>query len=193
MTSADVLHAWWVPDFAIKKDTIPGFINETWVIVEEPGIYRGQCAELCGMEHGFMPIEVHALEPADFQAWYEEQQASVRQIRELAAAEMTMADAMAQGEQIYNRNCVACHQAGGVGMPPVFPALAGSAKATGDAAVTMDTLVNGVPGTAMAAYGRQLNPIELAAIITYVRNGFGNSAGDVIQPADVNAYIQEGQ
>ncbi|MDP2282816.1 MAG: cytochrome c, partial [Pseudohongiella sp.] len=133
------------------------------------------------------------LAPADFQAWYEEQQAGVRQIRELAAAEMTMADAMAQGEQIYNRNCVACHQPGGVGMPPVFPALVGSAKATGNAAVTMETLVNGVPGTAMAAYGRQLNPIELAAIITYVRNGFGNSAGDVVQPADVNAYIQEGQ
>lgn len=193
MTAADVIHSWWVPDFAIKKDTIPGFINETWVIVEEPGIYRGQCAELCGMEHGFMPIEVHALEPADFQAWYTEQQAGVRQIRQLAAAEMTMEDAMVQGEAVYNRNCVACHQPGGVGMPPVFPALVGSAKSTGDVAVTIDTLVNGVSGTSMAAYGRQLNPIELAAIITYVRNGFGNNTGDMVQPADVNAYIQEGQ
>jgi cytochrome c oxidase subunit 2 len=193
MTSADVIHAWWVPDFAIKKDHIPGFINETWVIVEEPGIYRGQCAELCGMEHGFMPIEVHALAPADYQAWYAEQQAGIRQVRELAAAEMSMEDAMAQGETIYNRNCVACHQPGGVGMPPVFPALAGSVKATGDVAVTMDTLVNGVPGTAMAVYGRQLNPIELASIITYVRNSFGNNIGDVVQPADVNAYIEGGQ
>ncbi|MDO8906966.1 MAG: cytochrome c oxidase subunit II [Pseudohongiella sp.] len=193
MTSADVIHAWWVPDFAIKKDTIPGFINETWVIVEEPGIYRGQCAELCGMDHGFMPIEVHALERADYDAWYAQQQENVRQIQQLAGSAITMQDAMAQGEQIYNRNCVACHQAGGVGMPPVFPAIAGSAKATGDVAVTMETLVHGVPGTAMAAYGRQLNPIELASIITYVRNAYGNSTGDLVQPADVNAYIQEGQ
>ena len=193
MTSADVLHAWWVPDFAIKKDTIPGFINETWVIVEEPGIYRGQCAELCGMDHGFMPIEVHALDRADYDAWYAQQQENVRQVQELAGAALSMEDAMTQGEQIYSRNCVACHQANGAGLPPVFPALAGSAKATGDAAVTMDTLVNGVPGTAMAAYGRQLNPVELASIITYVRNAFGNSAGDVVQPADVNAYIEEGQ
>lgn len=140
-----------------------------------------------------MPIEVHALAPADYQAWYAEQQAGIRQVRELAAAEMSMEDAIAQGETIYNRNCVACHQPGGVGMPPVFPALTGSVKATGDVAVTMDTLVNGVPGTAMAAYGRQLNPIELASIITYVRNGFGNNSGDVVQPSDVTAYIEGGQ
>ncbi|OFE13299.1 cytochrome c oxidase subunit II [Pseudohongiella acticola] len=193
MTSADVLHAWWVPDFAIKKDTIPGFINETWVVVEEPGVYRGQCAELCGMDHGFMPIVVHALPPAEYEAWYAEQQQAAAEIRELANAELSMEDAMAQGEQIYNQNCVACHQAGGVGMPPVFPALAGSDKATGDRLVTMDTLVHGVEGTAMAAYGRQLNPIQLAAVITFVRNAFGNDTGDLVQPTEVNAYIQEGQ
>jgi len=193
MTSADVIHSWWVPDFAIKKDTIPGFINETWTVVDEPGIYRGQCAELCGMEHGFMPIVVHALPPEEYQAWYAEQQQAAAGIRELAAAEMTMDDAMSQGEQIYNQNCVACHQADGVGMPPVFPALAGSPKATGDRLVTIDTLVNGVEGTSMAAYGRQLNPIQLAAVITFVRNAFGNDTGDLVQPTDVNAYIQEGQ
>lgn len=193
MTSADVLHAWWVPDFAIKKDTIPGFINETWVIVEEPGIYRGQCAELCGMDHGFMPIVVHALEQDEYDAWYADQQARVREIRELTAAALTMEAAMSQGQDIYTRNCVACHQATGAGMPPVFPAIAGSAKATGDRELTMDVLVNGVPGTAMAAYGRQLNPIELASVITYVRNAFGNNTGDLVQPAEVNDYIQEGQ
>lgn len=193
MTSADVLHAWWVPDFAIKKDTIPGFINETWVVVEEPGVYRGQCAELCGMDHGFMPIVVHALPPEEYQAWYAEQQQAAAEIRELANAELSMEDAMAQGQQIYSQNCVACHQANGQGMPPVFPALAGSDKATGDRLVTMDTLVNGVEGTAMAAYGRQLNPIQLAAVITFVRNAFGNDTGDLVQPTEVNAYIQEGQ
>lgn len=193
MTAADVLHSWWVPEFAIKKDTIPGFINETWVIVEEPGIYRGQCAELCGMDHGFMPIEVHVLEPADYQAWYAEQQANAQRVRELTGAALSMDEAMAQGGELYTRNCVACHQANGQGMPPAFPAIAGSAKATGDIQVTMDTLVNGVPGTAMAAYGRQLNPIELASIITYVRNAFGNNAGDMVQPAEVNEFIQGGQ
>ena len=100
---------------------------------------------------------------------------------------------MAEGAEIYSRNCVACHQANGQGMPPAFPALAGSAKATGDIGVTMDTLVNGVPGTAMAAYGRQLNPIELASIITYVRNAFGNQSGDMVQPAEVNEFIVGGQ
>ncbi|MDH7944246.1 cytochrome c oxidase subunit II [Pseudohongiella sp. SYSU M77423] len=193
MTAADVLHAWWVPEFAIKKDTIPGFINESWVIVEEPGIYRGQCAELCGMEHGFMPIEVHVLEPADFEAWYAEQQQQALQVAELTNAALSMDEAMAEGAEIYSRNCVACHQANGQGMPPAFPALAGSAKATGDIGVTMDTLVNGVPGTAMAAYGRQLNPIELASIITYVRNAFGNQSGDMVQPAEVNEFIVGGQ
>ena len=109
MTSADVLHAWWVPDFAIKKDTIPGFINETWVVVEEPGVYRGQCAELCGMDHGFMPIVVHALPPAEYEAWYAEQQQAAAEIRELANAELSMEDAMAQGEQIYNQNLSLIH------------------------------------------------------------------------------------
>lgn len=193
MTSADVLHAWWVPEFAIKKDNVPGFINESWVIVEEPGIYRGQCAELCGMDHGFMPIEVHALEPAEYDEWYAEQQQLALAEQELANAELSMDDAMAQGEEIYTASCVACHQAGGAGMPPVFPALAGSEKATGDVQVTIDTLVNGVPGTAMAAFGRQFNAVELASIITYVRNAFGNETGDLVQPADVNAIIEGGQ
>ena len=111
----------------------------------------------------------------------------------LYAAELSMDDAMAQGEEIYTASCVACHQAGGAGMPPVFPALAGSEKATGDVQVTIDTLVNGVPGTAMAAFGRQFNAVELASIITYVRNAFGNETGDLVQPADVNAIIEGGQ
>jgi cytochrome c oxidase subunit 2 len=193
MTAADVLHAWWVPEFAIKKDTIPGFINEAWVIVDEPGIYRGQCAELCGMDHGFMPIEVHVLEPEDYRAWYAQQQENRRQIRAQTGAALSMQDAMAQGEQLYTRNCVACHQAAGQGLPPAFPAIAGSAKATGNTQDTIDVLVNGVPGTAMAAYGRQLNPIELASVITYVRNAFGNNSGDMVQPAEVNAFIEGGR
>lgn len=193
MTAADVLHAWWVPEFAIKKDTIPGFINEAWVIVEEPGIYRGQCAELCGVDHGFMPIVVHAVSPEEYQEWYAGEQDRAREIRELTQAALTMDEAMAQGQDIYGRSCVACHQANGQGMPPVFPAIADSPKATGERDITMDTIINGVPGTAMAAYGRQLNPIELASVITYVRNAFGNNTGDLVQPAEVNEFIEEGQ
>lgn len=193
MTSQDVLHSWWVPELSIKKDTIPGFINETWVVVDEPGVYRGQCAELCGVDHGFMPIEVHALEPAEYEEWYAEQQEVARQEAELANAELTMDEAMETGERVYGNNCVTCHQADGSGMPPSFPALEGSEVAIGDPEGVTATIVHGVDGTAMAAYGRQLNMVDLAAVITYVRNAFGNDSGDIVQPADVNEIMQEGQ
>src|SRR5690606_24419756 len=122
-TSNDVIHAWWVPEFAVKKDAIPGFINESCTIVEEPGIYRGQCAELCGIDHGFMPIVVHAVEQEEYDAWYAERQESARLIAELANTVVTMDDSMAEGEAIYNRTCVGCHQPTGQGLPPAFPAL----------------------------------------------------------------------
>jgi len=193
VTSNDVIHAWWVPDFAVKKDAIPGFINETWAIVEEPGIYRGQCAELCGIEHGFMPIVVHAVEREEYDAWYAEKQQAARTTREMANNVVTMEDSLAQGEQVYSRNCVACHQAAGTGLPPAFPTLVGSNLVTGDLEANINLLINGVPGTAMAAYGSQLNPIELAAVVTYIRNSFGNTTGDLVQPAAVNTLIQAAQ
>ncbi|MDT8428004.1 MAG: cytochrome c oxidase subunit II [Pseudomonadales bacterium] len=194
VTANDVIHSWWVPDFAVKKDAIPGFINETWVIVEEPGIYRGQCTELCGIDHGFMPIVVHVLEQEEYDAWYAGRQEEARQLRELANSEFgSIEEALSQGEQVYQQNCVACHQPEGTGMPPAFPALSGSPVATGNQRANIDLLINGVPGTAMAAYGRQLNPIDLAAVLTYIRNSFGNATGDLIQPAQVNAILQEGQ
>ncbi|MGB4248430.1 MAG: cytochrome c oxidase subunit II [Pseudohongiellaceae bacterium] len=193
VTANDVIHAWWVPAFAVKKDAIPGFINEAWTIVEEPGIYRGQCAELCGLDHGFMPIVVHAVEQEEYDAWYAEKQEEARVTREMANNVVTMSEALENGEQIYARNCVACHQAAGTGLPPAFPALAGSDVVNGDLRANIDLLINGVPGTAMAAYGRQLNPIELAAVITFIRNSFGNTTGDLVQPADVNTILQEAQ
>lgn len=193
ITSNDVIHAWWVPDFAVKKDAIPGFINESWAIVEEPGIYRGQCAELCGLDHGFMPIVVHALEQDEYDAWYAEQQESARVTREMANNVVTMEESITNGGDIYARTCVACHQAGGTGLPPAFPALAGSDVVNGDLRANIELVINGVPGTAMAAYGRQLNPVELAAVVTYIRNSFGNTTGDLVQPADVNTILQEAQ
>jgi cytochrome c oxidase subunit 2 len=193
VTSNDVIHSWWVPDFAVKKDAIPGFINETWAIVEEPGIYRGQCAELCGIEHGFMPIVVHALEQDEYDAWYAERQEAARVTREMANNVVTLEESLVMGQNVYTRNCVACHQATGAGLPPAFPALAGSAIVNGDMRANIDLLINGVPGTAMAAYGSQLNPIELAAVVNYIRNSFGNNTGDLVQPAEVNAILQEVQ
>ncbi|MDO8271743.1 MAG: cytochrome c oxidase subunit II [Gammaproteobacteria bacterium] len=193
VTSNDVIHAWWMPAFAVKKDAIPGFINEAWTIVEEPGIYRGQCAELCGLDHGFMPIVVHAVPQDEYDAWYAGQQQAAAATRAAANNVVTLSAALEQGEEIYNRICIACHQANGTGLPPAFPALAGSAVANGDVEANIRLVINGVPGTAMAAYGRQLNTVELSAIITYIRNSFGNSTGDLVQPADVNTILQEAQ
>jgi len=190
VTSNDVIHAWWVPDFAVKKDAIPGFINEIWAIVEEPGIYRGQCAELCGIEHGFMPIVVHAVPQDEYDAWYADRQAQAVAVQAMATSSITRGDAMAQGEAIYNRMCVACHQAGGAGLAPAFPALAGSSVVNGDLTDNIELLVYGVPGTAMASFARQLSPVELASVVTYIRNSFGNSTGDLVQPADVNAILE---
>ncbi|MGJ8688719.1 MAG: cytochrome c oxidase subunit II [Gammaproteobacteria bacterium] len=193
LTSNDVIHAWWIPDFAIKKDAIPGFINEMWTIVEEPGVYRGQCAELCGIDHGFMPIVVHALPQDEYDAWYAGRQEQAIATRAAANNTITMDAAMADGEAIYNRTCASCHQAGGTGLPPAFPALAGSSVVNGDLTDNLHLVLNGVPGTAMASYSRMLNPVELASIVTYIRNSFGNSTGDLVQPADVNALLQEAQ
>lgn len=190
VTSNDVIHAWWVPDFAVKKDAIPGFINEIWAIVEEPGVYRGQCAELCGLEHGFMPIVVHAVPQDEYDAWYASRQEQAAATQAMASSSISREEAMEDGAAIYNRTCVACHQAGGAGLAPAFPALAGSSVVNGDLTDNIELVVNGVPGTAMAAYGRQLNPVELASILTYIRNSFGNSTGDLVQPADVNAILE---
>jgi cytochrome c oxidase subunit 2 len=195
MTSNDVIHSWWVPDFAIKKDAIPGFINETWAIVDEPGIYRGKCTELCGKDHGFMPVVVHAVPPEEFEAWYAEQRgesvAEAEALEERIESGEWDADALfAQGEAVYNEQCVACHQANGQGVPPVFPAIAGSAVATGDLESHLSIVYNGRPGTAMTGFGQMLDAEELAAVVHYQRHAFGNDTGDVVTPRDVLAFAQ---
>ena len=195
ITSDDVIHSWWVPEFAVKKDANPGFINEAWTRVNEPGIYRGQCAELCGKDHGFMPIVVIAKEPADFQVWVEEQEELARLAKEeeqkLLAMNMSYDELMAVGEKAYVTNCAACHQVNGEGIPGVFPALKGSKIALEDMDAHIDVVVNGVPGTGMQAYGKQLGLKDLAAIITYERNAWGNDTGDVVQASQVYAYLKE--
>lgn len=192
VTSDDVIHSWWVPDFAIKKDANPGFINETWTKVEEPGIYRGQCAELCGKDHGFMPVVVIAKEPAEYEKWITkieaEQEAARQREQELLSMEMSKDELMDLGEKVYNSTCAACHQPNGQGVNGVFPALAGSGVAADPDAKSehLDIVVNGVSGTAMQAFGEQLSMQELAAVITYERNAWGNDTGDLIQAADIN-------
>ena len=188
-TAADVLHAWWVPAIAVKKDSIPGYINETWTIIEKEGTYHGQCAENCGTGHAFMPIQVNAVSGEKFDTWIAEQ----KEIKLAKAAEAAsgkvwaLEDLMAKGETLYNTNCSACHKPDGSGLPPAFPALKGSAIAIGDISKHLDVVINGASGTAMAAWGNQLDDIDIAAIITYERNAWGNNTGDAIQPDAVKA------
>lgn len=186
LTAADVIHAWWVPDLGWKKDAIPGYVNETWTKVDKPGVYRGQCAELCGKDHGFMPIVVIAKAPEDYDKWVAEQKQDAGLAAASAEREWSKDELMAQGEKVYAINCLSCHQANGQGVPPAFPGLAGSPITTGDAAAHIDIVLNGKPGTAMAAYRDLLNDADLATVITYERNAWGNSAS-IVQPAAVKA------
>lgn len=191
ITSDDVIHSWWVPDFAIKKDANPGFINEVWTNVNEPGIYRGQCAELCGKDHGFMPVVVIAKTPEEYQAWMTAEENRVKQAKEeeqrLLAMNMSMDELMSHGEKVYNSTCAACHMPTGQGLPGVFPALKGSPMVLNDQQAHIDIVLNGKAGTAMQAFGKMLSLKDIAAVITYERNAWGNNTGDIIQPKDVNA------
>ena len=185
ITSNDVIHSWWVPALGWKQDAVPGFINDAWTELSEPGTYRGKCAELCGKDHGFMPIVLIAKTEEDYAAWVAEQKGAAAAAADAATATLTMDELMAKGETVYNTNCAACHQANGAGIPGVFPAIAGGVLATGDVAGHIDMVVNGKTGTAMQAFGEQLSAVDLAAVITYERNAFGNNVGDMVQPSDV--------
>ncbi|WP_420896019.1 cytochrome c oxidase subunit II [Vibrio neptunius] len=199
LTSDDVIHSWWVPDFAVKKDTIPGFINEAWTRIDEPGVYRGQCAELCGRAHGFMPVVVHAMEEEKYDAWLLAKKAEIEQAKQEAAASLTASlsqeELMTIGEKVYVNRCAVCHQVSGAGIPGAFPAITGSKIATGDVDKHIDIVVNGRSGTAMQAFANQLSDKEIAAVVTYQRNGLGNSTGELVQASDVNAFkaSKEGQ
>ncbi|MGY8828565.1 MAG: c-type cytochrome, partial [Pseudomonadales bacterium] len=190
ITAADVIHSWWVPALAVKKDAIPGFINESWTRIDEPGIYRGQCTELCGKDHGFMPVVVEAKSKEDYATWIAERKVAAAAERELTTKEWTMDELMARGEKSYQTNCASCHQPTGEGLPPMFPALKGSAIAMGPAAGHIGIVVNGKSGTSMAAFGKQLSEVDIAAIITYERNAWGNAVGDMVTPKDILAFKQ---
>ncbi|PHI34918.1 cytochrome c oxidase subunit II [Pseudoalteromonas sp. GCY] len=193
MTSDDVIHSWWVPDFAVKKDANPGFINEAWTKVNDEGIYRGQCAELCGKDHGFMPVVVEAVSPDKFDSWlnYAKAEKAKAEAESQAVAQQTLSkqELMEVGEQTYMAYCAACHQPTGLGLPGVFPAMKGSKVVTGDIKDHIDILLLGRPGTAMQSFAKQLTIKQIAGVITYKRNSWGNDTGDVIQPSQIQREI----
>ena len=183
VTANDVLHSWWVPALAVKRDAIPGFINESWARPTKQGIFRGQCSELCGKSHGFMPIVVNVVSKEEYAEWLATKQAEASDVKQLTSQDFTLDELMDRGAVAYQTNCLACHGAngeGGVGSP-----IAGSSVATGDISAHLDIGINGVPGTAMQAFGQQMSDVDMAAVITYQRNAFGNNMGDSVQPIDV--------
>ena len=188
-TSADVNHAMWVPALGFKKDAIPGYITETWAEIDTEGVYRGQCAELCGTWHAKMPIVVEAVSPERFTEWVAEAKAAQAAADAEAAADIEWAlpKLMEKGKGLYNTKCASCHQINGEGLAPAFPPLKDSAIATGPAAAHIDIVLNGKPGSAMPPWKGLLNDLEIAAIVTYERNSWGNDTGDAVQPRDVKA------
>lgn len=192
ITSNDVNHAWWVPDFGIKKDALAGFINEAWTIIDKPGTYRGQCAELCGINHAFMPIVVVATTEQGYKDWVAQQKGQATQGEADATRAWTMEELTKNGEQVYSRICAACHQPSGLGLPPTFPALKGSKIATGPLPDHVNIVFNGKSGTAMQAFKSQLGDVDIASVITYERNAFGNNTKTLVQPIQIKA-LREGK
>lgn len=194
ITSDDVIHSWWVPAFAVKQDANPGFINEAWTNVDKPGVYRGQCAELCGKDHGFMPIVVEVKSSEDYDAWLNEQHALTAKAADAEKASLSASmgkdELMQLGEATYMAHCAACHQPTGLGLPPTFPALKGSQVATQGSVTDHITLVLNGKGM-MPPFGKQLSLQEVAALVTYERNAWGNDTGDVVQSSDVKAASGE--
>jgi len=188
VTAKDVIHSWWVPELAVKRDAIPGYINEAWTKVDVEGTWPGQCAELCGKDHGFMPIQVTAVSPEKFELWLAEKRAEAGAVAEAAKQILSIEQLLEEGEQVYVAKCAACHQVNGQGIPPTFPAIVDSPIATGDVAEHLNRVING--GAGMPPFGEELTPVEAAAVITYQRNAFGNDMGDIVQPVDVVEFKQ---
>ena len=189
ISANDVIHAWWVPDLAVKKDAVPGIVNEAWTKVNKEGVYRGQCAELCGKNHGYMPIVVDVRSPEEFAAWRDEKLGLAANEAALSEkTDWTLDELMVRGETTYNTFCAACHQATGLGIPGAFPALANSPVALGPVNEHIRMVVEGVAGTAMSAFGKQLSDTDVAAVVTYERNAWGNNTGDSVTPQDVAAF-----
>jgi len=185
-TAADVIHSWWMPAFGAKQDAIPGFIRDIWFRADKTGTYRSQCVELCGKDHGYMPIVVRVVTAEEYTKWVGEKKALLAKAADDETKTYTMEQLLARGEKVYAANCVACHQANGKGVPPAFPPLDGSKVVLGAKDGQIDLVLGGKPQTAMQSFAR-LGNVELAAVITFTRNTWGNKTGEVVQPADIKA------
>jgi cytochrome c oxidase subunit 2 len=186
ITANDVLHAWWVPAFGVKQDAIPGFVRDAWFKAEKVGTYRGQCAELCGKEHGFMPVVVEVKSKEDYATWLAAQKQKLAAAADDPNKAWDAKELAARGEKVFAANCAACHQANGKGVPNAFPALDGSKVVNGPKGDQLALVLNGKPNTAMNSF-KQLSDTDIAAVITYTRNAWGNTAADALQPAEVKA------
>jgi len=190
LTAADVLHAWWVPALAVKQDAIPGFVRDTWFRAEREGTFRGQCAELCGKDHGFMPIVVNVLSAENYAKWVDERKKKMAATADDPNKDWSLDELKTRGEKVFAQNCVACHQSTGMGVPGAFPALNGSKLVLGPQEGPIASVLHGVirdgKPTAMQSF-KQLSDVELAAVLTYVRNAWDNKAGDAVKPADIKA------
>jgi cytochrome c oxidase subunit 2 len=190
ITANDVIHSWWMPAFAIKQDAIPGFVNTAWTKVDKPGIYRGKCTELCGKNHGFMPIVVKVVEQSEYDEWVSGKREAAMKMAELTTKDWTAEELVARGESVYAVNCVACHQTNGQGISGIFPALAGSDIVLNDKERNIEILMEGVQGAAMNSFS-YLSEVELAAVITYTRQSWGNENngdGEIVVPKDIVNY-----
>jgi len=191
ITGNDVIHSWWVPDFAVKQDAVPGFINTAWTNVPKPGIYRGACTELCGLKHAFMPVVVRAVEQEEYEAWIIEKIVLAEAEKLLTEKVWTKAELIERGQGVYLKNCVACHQANGQGLPPVFPSLEGSQIVMRDKARNIEILMEGVQGAAMQDFSKQLSEVDIASVITYTRDSWSNGKngdGEIVVPKDIVDY-----
>jgi cytochrome c oxidase subunit 2 len=184
-TANDVIHAWGVPALGVKQDAIPGFVRDTWFKAEKVGTYRGNCYELCGKEHAFMPIVVNVLSEADYAKWVADKKKGSGAGAEDANKALTLAELNTKGAAVYAANCIACHQDSGKGVPGAFPALDGSKVVNGPKADQIAMLLNGK--NAMPSW-KTLSDAEIAAVITYTRNHWSNKAGqNMVQAAEVLA------
>ncbi|MDA1338574.1 MAG: cytochrome c oxidase subunit II [Proteobacteria bacterium] len=185
-TAADVIHAWWVPDLGWKRDAIPGYINDNWAVIEKPGVYRGQCAEICGKGHGYMPIVVKAVTMEEYTAWVSEKKLAQAAEKNTSEMVLTMEELMTKGESVYKAQCLACHQANGQGIKGVFPALVKSPVAVDSdkRLIHIQQIILGK--NLMPAFGEQLSDVDIAAVTTYERNAWGNDTGDIVQAKEVS-------
>ena len=184
-TANDVIHAWMVPSLGVKQDAIPGFVRDTWFRADKTGDFYGQCAELCGKEHAYMPIHVKVVSQADYATWVAGKKKEMAAAADDPAKEWKLEELVARGEKVYNANCAACHRADGKGVGPIKP-LDGSAMVLNDPKAQIDILLNGANNGAMPAW-KSLSDTEIAAVITYSKNSWSNKTGKLVQPAEIIA------